>query len=717
MVAIPKPRENDNWIMLIFVENGYKGVELARLNRVRLHQQVLFLSDVLDSSGRILEKKYLQKRDGADKWSAFVFPKQSPSRKDFNLWRQALQGVRGRQVGQFRHSSHKQWSWRYVEDRQIVLHRTGENTMDIYHPTEVPRYAGRPNCWTRARVDQDWIEQGDICTVTEIATAVWRSSASVAPPQQPVAPLTLLGQLAHWGNGWLWEDIEITGDGLWLRESILRGSCIAVADGSYMKEAHPHCCSTAFILECQEGCGHIRGSFAEFSAVASAFRGELLGLMAIHLILRALREVSGELSGKIRVYSDCKGALSKVRWLPPQRIAASSRHADILRIILQARSKVEDICIFKYVQAHQDDAVGFYVLGRPAQLNCLMDASAKRELLTALANGSVTQRQFPTEAAACFVGARKVTSDAVGDIKFWAHRRLARESLCTPTKRANSILTTVQFDEIAWEFIAKALQEVPRMFQLWACKQVWDIAGTNSLRAKWDNTVSPRCPSCKRWNETSGHILICREKGRATFWQASVDLLDKWLKDTNTDPIIRHAVVSFARERGRRTMSEIIRNMDAEEHHSTMAHAQDVIGWRRLMEGMISQSIVISQDIYRARQDEGWETGRWATGLVTKLLEVTHGQWLYRNLVVHEARTGVLRTEQKEAIQREIDKQLEMGNGDLLEEDQYLTEINLGDMEQDDGERHEYWLLAIQAARRAKELTAAANTVEEIDTG
>ena len=135
------------------------------------------------------------------------------------------------------------------------------------------------------------------------------------------------------------------------------------------------------------------------------------------------------------------------------------------------------------------------------------------------------------------------------------------------------------------------------------------------------------------------------------------------------------------------------------------------------MEGMISQSIVISQDIYRARQDEGWETGRWATGLVTKLLEVTHGQWLYRNLVVHEARTGVLRTEHKEAIQREIDKQLEMGNGDLLEEDQYLTEINLGDMEQDDGERHEYWLLAIQAARRAKELTAAANTVEEIDTG
>ena len=273
----------------------------------------------------------------------------------------------------------------YVEERQIVLHRTGEKTMDIYHPLEVPRYAGRPNCWTRARVDQEWMEQGDICTVTEIAMAVWRSAALAALPQHLSAPLTLLGQLVHWGNEWLWEDIEITGDGLWLRESILRGSCIAVADGSFMREAHPHLCSTAFTLECQEGKGQIRESFAEFSAVASAFRGELLGLMAIHLILRALQEVTGELTGKIRVYLDCKGALSKVRWLPPQQVAASSKHADILRIILQARVRVADICIFKYVQAHQDDAVGFYVLGRPAQLNCLMDANAKRALLTALA--------------------------------------------------------------------------------------------------------------------------------------------------------------------------------------------------------------------------------------------------------------------------------------------------------------------------------------------
>ena len=98
-------------------------------------------------------------------------------------------------------------------------------------------------------------------------------------------------------------------------------------------------------------------------------------------------------------------------------------------------------------------------------------------------------------------------------------------------------------------------------------------------------------------------------------------------------------------------VSDVLQNMDAEEHHRTMAQAQEKIGWRRLMEGMISQIMVISQIIYWAHQDKGWETGRWATSLVTKLLEVMHGQWPSQNLVVHEAKMGVLRTEQKEMIQ------------------------------------------------------------------
>jgi hypothetical protein len=37
----------------------------------------------------------------------------------------------------------------------------------------------------------------------------------------------------------------------------------------------------------------------------------------------------------------------------------------------------------------------------------------------------------------------------------------------------------------------------------------------------------------------------------------------------------------------------------------------------------------------------------------------------------------------------------------LMEEDQYLAEVNLEDLESTTGERQEYWLVAICAAREA----------------
>ena len=55
-------REGDKWMMRAFMEAGYNDTELERLNRVRVHQQVLFLSDVLCAGGRYLEQRYLNQR-------------------------------------------------------------------------------------------------------------------------------------------------------------------------------------------------------------------------------------------------------------------------------------------------------------------------------------------------------------------------------------------------------------------------------------------------------------------------------------------------------------------------------------------------------------------------------------------------------------------------------------------------------------------------------
>ena len=87
-------------------------------------------------------------------------------------------------------------------------------------------------------------------------------------------------------------------------------------------------------MECTHGRGRLIGSFKEASQVANAYRGELLGLMAIHLLLVAVQQTTPELSGVTTTYSDCLGALGRLRDLPPMKIPTRCRHSDILKTIL-----------------------------------------------------------------------------------------------------------------------------------------------------------------------------------------------------------------------------------------------------------------------------------------------------------------------------------------------------------------------------------------------
>ena len=103
--------------MQLFVRAGFNKEDFLRLNRVRVHQQVLFLSCVLGASGKSLDKKYMTKRNPEEKWSTLRFTKEIPPNKDFQLWRMALRqivpagGIPDR-LGRLTHNGYKIWNWR-----------------------------------------------------------------------------------------------------------------------------------------------------------------------------------------------------------------------------------------------------------------------------------------------------------------------------------------------------------------------------------------------------------------------------------------------------------------------------------------------------------------------------------------------------------------------------------------------------------------------------
>ena len=68
-----------------------------------------------------------------------------------------------------------------------------------------------------------------------------------------------------------------------------------------------------------------------------------------------------------------------------------------------------------------------------------------------------------------------------------------------------------------------------------------------------------------------------------------------------------------------------------------LAKSMDQIGWRRYMEGMISKEVLGIQVEFTVMGAGSMTTINWAKGLAIKLLEITHSQWLYRNVAVHDA--------------------------------------------------------------------------------
>ena len=101
------------------------------------------------------------------------------------------------------------------------------------------------------------------------------------------------------------------------------------------------------------------------------------------------------------------------------------------------------------------------------------------------------------------------------------------------------------------------LRKVPWLFQLWACKQVRGVAGTNVNQACYPGGPDPRCPSCDSALETCAHILHCEEAGCVEALRWSTDWLNDWLKEVGTEPSLHAALVEYAQGRTDTRMDDI----------------------------------------------------------------------------------------------------------------------------------------------------------------
>ena len=263
----------------------------------------------------------------------------------------------------------------------------------------------------------------------------------------------------------------------WLIQTLRAGNLVGVTDGSYDRNRDAYVCGAGWILMDATTGQRLAGSFFEYSSSAGSYRGELLGLCAINVILLALTKSGGITNRhKVRVWCDNKGAINRAA-NGGRRIRSGLSCADILRVLRTIRLDLPLDVSYCHVKAHMDDYMEWDNLTLENQLNCQCDLLAKAAVTRAidshLGNRPPPMRRLPKEATAIVINGEKITSDPTKALRYRLCKIRAREFLISEKG-----WLPLQFDEVAWDYLHKALSTKPVMFRLWLSKQHSNFCAT-----------------------------------------------------------------------------------------------------------------------------------------------------------------------------------------------------------------------------------------------
>ena len=162
-------------------------------------------------------------------------------------------------------------------------------------------------------------------------------------------------------------------------------------------------------------------------------------------------------------------------WL---RVPSSVKHSDLIKAIRKTKAKLPITVDFHHVYGHQDDHLCFDSLPRLAQLNVLMDRSAKRYLVSLIANSipGTCPELIRGEGWSCWVADQKMTGDPSRHIRNEIFGTDLREHLDD-----RGILTADAFALVDWDALGDASDTFPALYRLWVSKHVSGHCGVGKM--------------------------------------------------------------------------------------------------------------------------------------------------------------------------------------------------------------------------------------------
>jgi len=199
--------------------------------------------------------------------------------------------------------------------------------------------------------------------------------------------------------------------------------------------------------------------------------------------------------------------------------------------------------------------------------------------------------------------------------------------------------------------------------------------------------------------------MICPDEGRTKLLSKNVADLTAWMsRDDQTDPEIQYWIPKYILMRGARPLSEM---GFMSPQFKALAASQDIIGWREFTEGHISTHFYAIQSFHLAMSRSYLNGEDWTKQFISKILQITHAQWIFRNISLHDKTQGYLRNKKADKILQIINEFADVPPEEIPDDSRFLLEINFTDLAKSHLETQTYWILAMEAAIKAKSLESA----------
>jgi hypothetical protein len=705
--TIQAPRENDITIIELLLQNGITGMNLRRMNRCRIKLQAFFLSDLTTASGRHLEAWVRGSRRGRQ--SRFRFPREHPSPCDWELWDcfwdswVNRNGTLPHKLGRWQGNPHQQWDWFLDKQRNTLWNNSTEGWLK-YEFTQLGRNTRGNQVYT---LTGQWnlppLEDFLLASVRDVNGRALLTDTGLGTPCITKSNKNFWEFATEKEHAWMWDFVDGKHQDMsWVNTALRKKTAIMVTDGSFNRSLAPTISGAGWVLVCTDCKQMINGCFYENSPKASSYRGELLGLTAIHHLVAYTLDYYEQPTASGSMHCDNKGALHQAS-MKRRRVRNNCKHADLLRNLRFIKGKYNFDVSYEYVKAHQDDVFTLEDLPLIQQLNVMCDQLAKQAVQASIKQTSTRTPQtqlLPREQAALVIDRRKQTTDTATDLRFYLGKIDARDFFTKPPQILGNTnigglgWSAERFDCVEWEILRDVITSKPDMYGIWLAKQTKGSCATRRNMARILGNTDDRCPNCLVGPERSAHLNKCCDQGRTHLFEMNVRELHAWMNN-NTDWELRYWIIHYLLLRGERSMSSL---GDMSPWMKEIAYEFDLIGWEDMLHGRLPKSLHTFQSAYCRVRNSRLTGTDWMKKFTAKLLEISHSQWLFRNFLLHNNAKGHLHRSHQAAVLVEIAALATTPPEGIPEESRFLLEIDLMNLDKSPLTQQEYWIAAMTAA-------------------